>query len=216
VYEKISGTFSIHNDTALSMAEALVTLVLRPDDTDQALAYFQTYTDEVLRLDDLYMSHAKISGDMPTQVSNTMEGRGGGRTRLTLDSELVQQCAMKTAETPSSASCVTTHDWDVDGLKRPGSATFFVHKVSASDDATAVSADVAWLANVFGSADVDLLHKFRSAVLSRPFSRNVRAEERKQYAAVYWIWPVYSWPNMPPIGLVDRTLISLVWSVAPQ
>ena len=58
--------------------------------------------------------------------------------------------------------------------------------------------------------------KFRSAVLSRPFSRNARAEERKQYAAVYLIWPVYSWPNMPPIGLVDRTLISLLWSVAPQ
>ena len=216
VYEKISGTFSIHNDTALSMAEALVTLVLRPDDTDQALAYFRTYTDEVLRLDDLYMSHAKISGDMPTQVSNTMQGRGGGRTRLTLDSELVQECAMKTDETPSSSSCVTTHDWDVDGLKRPGSATFFVHKVRASDDSTDVSADVEWLANVFGSSDVDLLHKFRSAALSRPFSRHVRAEERKQYAAVYWIWPVYSWPNMPPIGLVDRTLISLVWSVAPQ
>ena len=91
-----------------------------------------------------------------------------------------------------------------------------VHKVRASDDSTDVSADVEWLANVFGSSDVDLLHKFRSAVLGRPFSRNVRAEERKQYTAVYWIWPVYSWPNMPPIGLVDRTLISLLWSVAPQ
>ena len=55
VYEKISGTFSMHNDTALSMAEALVTLVLRPDDSDQALEYFRTYTDEELRLDELNM-----------------------------------------------------------------------------------------------------------------------------------------------------------------
>ena len=91
-----------------------------------------------------------------------------------------------------------------------------VHKVRASDDSTDVSADVEWLAIVFGSSDVDLLHKFRSAALSRPFSRHVRAEERKQYAAVYWIWPVYSWPNVQPIRLVDGTLVSLVWSVAPQ
>ena len=163
VYEKISGTFSVHNDTALSMAEALVTLVLRPDDTDQALEYFRTYTDEVLHLDDLYMSHAKISGNMPTQVSNTMQGRGGGRTRLTLDSELVRECAMKTDETPSSAACcVTTNDWDIDALKRPGSATFFVHKVRVSDDPIDVSADVEWLKNVFGSSDVDMLHRFEA------------------------------------------------------
>jgi hypothetical protein len=43
VYEKISGIFSIHNDTALSMAEALVTLVLRPDDTDPALEFQDVY-----------------------------------------------------------------------------------------------------------------------------------------------------------------------------
>jgi hypothetical protein len=79
-----------------------------------------------------------------------------------------------------------------------------------------VSADVAWLANVFGSSDVDMLHRFRSAALTRPFSRSVRAQVRQQYAAVYWVWPVYSWPNLPPIGLVDKTLISLAWSIAPQ
>jgi hypothetical protein len=216
VYEKISGTFSMHNDTALSMAEALVTLVLRPDDTDPALEYFRTYTDEVLRLDDLYMSHAKISGAMPTDASNTVQGSGGGRTTLTLDPQLVHACPMKTDETPSGAACVTTHDWGGDGLRRPGSVTFFVHKVHASSDSAGVDADVEWLKNVFGSSDVDLLHRFRSAALSRPFSGNVRALDRQQYAAVYWIWPVYSWPNMPPIGLVDRTLISLAWSIAPQ
>jgi hypothetical protein len=90
----------------------------------------------------VHVKHAKISGDVPTQVSHTMQGRGGGRTRLTLDSELVHQCAMKTDETPSSTACVTTHNWDLDGLKRPGSATFVVHQVHASDDSTDVSADV--------------------------------------------------------------------------
>ena len=216
VYEKISGTFSMHNDTALSMAEALVTLVLRPDDSDQALEYFRTYTDEELRLDDLYMSHAKIGGAMPAQISNTVQGSGGGRSTLALDSQLVHACPLKTAETPSGAACVTTHDWGPAGLTRPGSNTFFVHKVHTAADPAGVSADVAWLANVFGSSDVDMLHRFRSAALTRPFSRSVRAQVRQQYAAVYWVWPVYSWPNMPPIGLVDKTLISLAWSIAPQ
>jgi len=216
VYEKISGTFSMHNDTALSMAEALVTLVLRPDDSDQALEYFRTYTDEELRLDDLYMSHAKIGGAMPLQISNTVQGSGGGRSTLTLDSQLVHACPLKTAETPSGAACVTTHDWGPAGLTRPGSNTFFVHKVHTGADPAGVSADVAWLANVFGSSDVDMLHRFRTAALTRPFSRSVRAQVRQQYAAVYWVWPVYSWPNMPPIGLVDKTMISLAWSIAPQ
>ncbi len=43
--EQIQGTFTVFNDTSLSSAEALVTLVLHPDDRDEALQYFQTYTD---------------------------------------------------------------------------------------------------------------------------------------------------------------------------
>ncbi len=215
VHEKISGTFSVHNDTALSMAEALVTLVLRPDDTAQALDYFATYTDEVLRLDDLYMSHSKITGTLPSSVSNTVQGRGGGRTSLILDQELLRHCALKTDLTDPNALCVTTRDWDSTAIYRPGAATFFVHKIHASDDAVGVSADVQWLTNVFGSSDPDVLHRFRQAVLSRPFSQNTLAQARQQYAALYWIWPVYSWPNMPPVGLLDKTIISLAWSIAP-
>jgi hypothetical protein len=216
VYEKISGTFSVHNDTALSMAEALVTLVLRPDDSDQALEYFRTYTDEVLRLDDLYMSHAKVGGALPTQVANTLQGSGGGRSTLTLDPQLVHMCPLRTAETPSGAACVTTHDWGPAERTRLESNTFFVHKVHPGEDAASESADVAWLTNVFGSADMDMLRRFRSAALSRPFARSARAQVRQQYAALYWIWPVYAWPNLPPIGLVDKTLVSLAWSIAPQ
>jgi hypothetical protein len=89
VHEKISGTFSVHND--------------RPDDTAQALEYFSTYTDEVLQLDDLYMSHSKITGAVPNSVSNTVHGKGGGRTSLVLDQELLKHCALKTDLTDVNA-----------------------------------------------------------------------------------------------------------------
>jgi hypothetical protein len=55
---------------------------------------------------------------------------------------------------------------------------------------------------------------FRAAALSRPFATPA-AQARKQYAAVFWVWPVYSWPNTAPVGLVDRTVVSLAWSIAP-
>jgi hypothetical protein len=42
VAETIRGTFSVFNDTVLSSAEALVTLVLRPDNSAEALAYFES------------------------------------------------------------------------------------------------------------------------------------------------------------------------------
>jgi len=139
----------------------------------------------VLQLDDLYMSHSKITGAVPNSVSNTVHGKGGGRTSLVLDQELLKHCALKTDLTDVNALCVTTRDWDSDAIHRPGSATFFVHKIHASDDAAGVSADVAWLTNVFGSSDPALLHRFREAVLSRPFLQSTLAQERKQYAAVY-------------------------------
>jgi hypothetical protein len=45
VSETIRGTFSVFNNTLISSSEALVTLVLRPDDNTDALAYFEKYTD---------------------------------------------------------------------------------------------------------------------------------------------------------------------------
>jgi hypothetical protein len=53
IAETISGTFSVFNDTSLSSVEALVTVVLRPDNTAEALTYFEKYSDERLRLDEL-------------------------------------------------------------------------------------------------------------------------------------------------------------------
>jgi hypothetical protein len=29
------------------------------------------------------------------------------------------------------------------------------------------------------------------------------------------VWPVFSWPNTSPVGLVDKTVVSLAWSIAP-
>jgi hypothetical protein len=68
--------------------------------------------------------------------------------------------------------------------------------------------------NVFGPSDPATLQAFRAAALSRPFATPA-AQARKQYAAVFWVWPVFSWPNTAPVGLVTRTVVSLAWSIAP-
>ena len=79
--EQIQGTFTVFNDSSLSSAEALVTLVLRPDDTPEALAYFETYADERLRLDELYMSHGKLNHVFPSIVANRVVGSGNAWVR---------------------------------------------------------------------------------------------------------------------------------------
>ena len=210
--EHIQGTFTVFNDSSLSSAEALVTLVLRPDDTPEALAYFQTYTDERLRLDELYMSHGKINHVFPSSVANKVLGSGNGRSTLQLDAELAARCPL--AGAPETGLCVTTKDWGLQGAQtRPDGTVYYVRQVSgrAEDE----QADLAWLAdNVFGPSDPAALQAFRAATLSRPFATPA-AQARKQYAAVFWVWPVYSWPNTAPIGLVDRTVVSLAWSIAP-
>ena len=34
-----------------------------------------------------------------------------------------------------------------------------------------------------------------------------------QHAKIYWMWPVYHWPNKAPVGLEDKTIVSLSWSI---
>jgi hypothetical protein len=210
--EHIQGTFTVFNDSSLSSAEALVTLVLRPDDTPEALAYFETYTDERLRLDELYMSHGKINHVFPSSVANKVLGAGNGRSTLQLDAELAARCPL--AGAPETGLCVTTKAWGLQGAQtRPDAAVYYVRQVSGlpADE----PADLAWLAdNVFGPSDPATLQAFRAAALSRPFATPA-AQARKQYAAVFWVWPVFSWPNTAPVGLVDRTVVSLAWSIAP-
>lgn len=206
-FEQIAGSFSVYNDSALSMAEALVTLVLRPDDVPAALQYFQTYTDEELRLDDLYMSHAKLEQTLPETIDNTVQGQGNGRSTLILDPELKTRCPQQT-EVMDVGTCVTTHDWNNDGppglLRLPqGSTTvYYVHRVSLDDSGPGADADTLWLKdNIFGHSDPEVVEAFRNRVKTAPFS-SPDASLRKPYAAVYWIWPVFSWPNTPPINLV--------------
>ena len=213
VFEKIEGVFTVHNTTALSMAESLMTLVLRPDDTTSALEYFNTYTDEKLRLDDLYMSHAKLSSTIPSSINNEIHGLPNGRVELVLDSALLQQCPLYD-NTLTVGLCTTTNDWErAGGITRPQGVVYYVHQVSVDD--TNAAADISWLENnIFGSSDPDAVVAFRNAVLSKPFSTS-DALTRRAHAAVYWIWPVFTWPNTAPIGLVDKTVVSLAWSIAP-
>jgi hypothetical protein len=212
VSEAIQGTFTVFNDTSLSSAEAIVTLVLRPDDSAEALQYFQTYTDERLRLDELYMSHGKLQHIFPSSIANKAVGAGDGRTSLQLDGELASRCPQQGS--PQLGLCVTTKDWNLQGeLQRPGSSVYYVHQVTGRQEDR--ERDLAWLAdNIFGPADPDTLEAFHAATLSRPFSTPA-AQERQQYAATFWVWPVFLWPNEAPIGLVDKTVVSLAWSIAP-
>ena len=215
VAESITGMFSVFNDSSLSSTEALTTLVLRPDDSLEALAYFAKYSDERVRLDELYMSHGKLQYTFPSEIANRVQGTGSGRTRLELDKELLARCPLQAAGLPlTSPECVTTKDWALEGqLARPGSATYFVHQVAV--DGSSEQADLAWLtSNVFGNSDPQAVSAFRAAVLSRSF-QTPSAAARKSFASIFWIWPVFLWPNTAPIGLADRTVISLAWSIAP-
>ena len=210
--EQVQGSFTVFNDSSLSSAEALVTLVLRPDDTPEALAYFETYSGERLRLDELYMSHGRINHVFPSSVANRAVGAGDGRTTLQLDAELAARCPLLGPSEPGL--CVTTQDWGLQGPRaRSGSMVYYVHQVTGRPEDE--QADLAWLAdNVFGPSDPGTLAAFRAATLARPF-QTPAAQARKQYAAVFWIWPVFSWPNTALVGLVDRTIVSLAWSIAP-
>lgn len=212
VFEQIQGTFTVFNDTSLSSAEALMTLVLRPDDSEEALSYFETYTNERLRLDELYMSHGKLTQTFPSNIANRAVGTGNGRTTLQLDPELAERCPLMLTTPPEIGLCVTTKDWSLEGkMTRPTSTVYYVHQVGPESKET----DLKWLAdNVFGNADPGTINAFRDATLAQPFI-NPLASARKPYAAVFWIWPVFSWPNTPPVGLVDKTVVSLAWSIAP-
>ena len=139
--ESTSGTFRIQNETDLSMPESLMTVVIEPKD-DAARTYFDTYTNEKIELDFLYMSHAKDEyANMPLSVLNTVEGSNSGRGILNLDPNLVSACPIE-KETQHendpacisdlSCECITTKDWDwqVNGeMERPKSGGgYFVHE----------------------------------------------------------------------------------------
>ena len=91
---------------------------------------------------------------------------------------------------------------------------YYVHRVSLEAEDSGATEDLTWLQdNIFGTSDPGMVENFRNQVLSKPFLGDANA--RKAYSVVYWIWPVFTWPNTPPIGLVDKTVVSLAWSIAP-
>lgn len=216
-YEPLQGTFQVNNETAMSMIESLMTIILRPDDQSaDAMQYFATYTDEMLRVDDVYISHALAAEVLPDTVSNQIVGAGSGRSQIQLDSSLSAQCPNEplVPTQDNVGECLTTHDWGLQGsLSRNTELsynTFFVHQVSAGRVTGSEAEDMEWLtSNIFGVANVEIAERFRSAVVSKLTAPG------SEYAVVYWIWPVYHWPNRAPIGLVDKTIVSLSWSLAP-
>ena len=50
----------------------------------------------------------------------------------------------------------------------------------------------------------------RSTDLLTRFSTDVNK------AKIYFIWPVYEWPDQSPIGLQTQTLLTVAWSVTRQ
>lgn len=216
--EQIQGQFSIKNETAFSMAESLMTVVLRPADTDSAIAYFERYTDESIALDQLYMSHAIEATVLPDHVLNEAIGVENGRSEITLDPVLQGACPAESVAlyTSLNMECVTTHDWGLTGaIARPVSTNpsaqcsdchFFVREVGQD-----VNGDLTWLrSNIFGSSDPGVTEAFytqvRGLVPSSPRNLNIHSK-------TYWVWPLYHWPGRAPVGLKDKTIVSLSWSI---
>jgi hypothetical protein len=97
-----------------------------------------TFSDEHLRLDELYMSHGKLSNTFPSQIANRLQGTGAGRTTLDLDPELLARCPLFTSIAQQNIECATTKDGDLQGQHaRVGSSVYYVHQVFGTDDTQA-------------------------------------------------------------------------------
>lgn len=219
--EVLQGSFTVQNSTSPSMTEALMTVIIRPKDTDAAVGYFDSFTDETIGLDDVYMSHALVEAELPVgALDNRISGLPGGHTQLALDPTLLQACPMESEQTYSNAdqTCVSTHDWTYDGAAQTPVARevssvesvfcpecrFFVRRVG--DDA---ETDKKWLRdNIFGSGNADVVEAYYAQVALLAPART------RAHARIYWMSPLYAWPNRAPMGLEDRTIVSLAWSIS--
>lgn len=191
------------SEKTYGMAEALLTVVFHPKDA-AALAYFEETTNDRIHLDQVYMSHALMQGLLPTEVNNKITSGANGRSDLVLDDALSTNCPI--SGSGSGGSCVTTHDWtQAGGVER--SSAYFVFEVTA-DDVAARS----WLQkNVVGDSALG------SGAAPTIYS-NARSKVREGEGAhtrIFWILPLYHWPDKSPLGLKDTTIISMAWSVGP-
>ena len=222
VAEPIDGYISVHNSTSesISTTDSLLTVVIRPKDA-AALAYMSQFPSERIMLDDVYISHALPEAAMPADISNVIHTVNNGRGRLLMDSTLMQACPEEKAGfvyEDGQFTCVTTHDWGLDGaIARPFSKEppagpeflrYFIFEVTNSTEEDAKL----WLQeNVVGQISASAA-AIADSIYTHATSR-VTAEYSAQ-AKVYWMWPVYYWPDQSPVGLKDRAVLSLAWSLA--
>ena len=82
---------------------------------EKSLDYMQSSSDEIY-LDDLYISHKLfenpytfVDGDVSVSIDKT--GNAKGRSRISLETQLTDECPEQTLATSSTATCVTTHDY---------------------------------------------------------------------------------------------------------
>lgn len=222
VPETFSGYISVHNsgEETAGTIDSLLTIVIRPKDAS-ALAYFQSFPDEEIRLDDVYMSHALPDATLPESIDNTVHTISGGRSRLLVDSGLIQACPEEAAAgfdyTGAGFTCVTTHDWGLSGgILRPKSKSlpdgpYFVWNPGAHTEAE----NKAWLqSNVIGQESENADAVADSIIAASWAHVTAAGAEYQPHARVYWIWPVYYWPDQSPIGLKDHTVVSLSWSLS--
>ena len=218
--EAIDGYFSVYNSTGetSSTTDSLLTVVIRPKDA-AALAYFDAFPAEQIRLDDVYMAHALPEATLPESIDNVIHTVDNGRAQLLLDSALVQACPQEVdgfVYEDGQFTCVTTHDWSREGgLLRPASKSradgpYFVYSVTDHTEEEAK----AWLKeNVIGqlSESADTIAANIYAHTTSRVTADYTAKSK-----VFWMWPVYYWPDASPVGLKDHTIVSLAWSLAKE
>lgn len=201
----LGQNFILYNDTetALSMQESLITLVLKPTDSDLARDYFSNFPSETINLDELFMSHSKLTDethkDVFTAANNVLYTKPDGHGAITLDPVLLTNCPMQTMQTENTQTCVTTKDWDRQHIERsnPGGVYFVyevLNEISTKD----------WLkTNIIGTEEI----------VNNIYDKTMQKVIGESHAKVYYIWPVYFWPDTSPIGLRDTTYITMTWSV---
>ena len=207
----VKGTLQVHNTTKIltpskGMAEALLTVVMRPKD-ESATAYFTSHPSDYIFLDNVYMSHARVDGVIPEDISNTITTGTDMRSQLTVDAALLQQCPLYSGDADQLGqhdNCVTTRDWQpTGGISRHTPPAHFVYEV---DPDVGENVHKMWLQdNVVGYSDD------ASAVRDDIYARSVA--KRGGHTKVYWILPLFHW-STSPLGLADTTILSLSWSVA--